>query len=130
MNLHVCHLALQTHGSSFCVLWRCVQGPTTYNTPVVPRNFCVFAAHIKEKVFKRLKAFNLKIKPNKCHFFQHSVVFLGHALSADGISANPEKDDKVKNRTVPKGNTFFPRVGIRLSAFVPSFAAKAKILHQ
>ena len=44
-----------------------------------------------ELVFSRLKEFNLKIKPKKCHFFQCSIVSLGYVLSADGISANPKK---------------------------------------
>ena len=53
-------------------------------------DICIFAANADElldwleMVFKRLKDFNLKIKPNKCHFFQCSVVFLGYILSADG----------------------------------------------
>ena len=60
-------------------------------------DICIFAANVNEMldpiemVFKRLKGFNLKIKPKKCHFFQHSVVFLGYVLSVDGISANPEQ---------------------------------------
>ena len=37
-------------------------------------------------------------KTKTCHFFNCSIVFLGLALSADGISANPEK---VKNWLVP-----------------------------
>ena len=47
-------------------------------------------------MFNRLKGFNLEMKPKKCHFFQHSVVFLGYVLSAYDISANPEKVNKVK----------------------------------
>ena len=67
-------------------------------------NICIFATSIDEMldcielVFKWLEEFNRKIKPKKCHFFQCSIVFLGHVLSAEGISANPEK---VKNWAVP-----------------------------
>ena len=46
-------------------------------------------------VLGHLKEFNLKIKPKKTYFFQSSVVFLGHVLSKDGISPNPEKVSKV-----------------------------------
>ena len=66
-------------------------------------NICVFATSIDEMldhielVFKWLEEFNLKIKPKKCHFFLHSIVFLRNILSAEGISASPEKVDKVKN---------------------------------
>ena len=50
-----------------------------------------------ELVFDRLKQFSLKIKPKKCQFLNTSVLFLGHTLSAKGISANPEKSRKGKN---------------------------------
>ena len=70
-------------------------------------DICIFATNVNdmldwiEMVFGRLKDFNLKIKPKKCHFFQCSVVFLGYVVSADGISANPEKVEKVQNWPVP-----------------------------
>ena len=66
-------------------------------------DICIFAANVNEMldqiemVFRRLKHFNLKPKPKKCHFCQCSVVFLGYVLSADGISANPQKVEKVQN---------------------------------
>ena len=49
-----------------------------------------------ELVFNRCKQFNLKIKPKKCQFFNTSVLFLGHMFSARGISAHPEKVEKIK----------------------------------
>ena len=55
-----------------------------------------------ELVFDRLRQHNLKIKPKKCQFFDTSVLFLGHILSAKGILANPEKVEKVKTWPVPK----------------------------
>ena len=103
-------------------------------------DICVFAASIDEMldcielVFKWLEEFNLKIKPKKCHFFQCSVVFLGYVLSADGISANPEKVDKVKNwpvPTKPKGNyNHFLGLASYYHQFIPKFTAIAKCLHQ
>ena len=65
-------------------------------------DICMFASTINdmldqiELAFGGLKQFNLKIKPIKCQFFNTSVLFLGHVLSANGISANPEKVEKVK----------------------------------
>lgn len=44
-----------------------------------------------EMVFQRLKAHNLKLAPRKCHFMRPSVKFLGHVVSEDGISTDPEK---------------------------------------
>ena len=71
-------------------------------------DICIFAPIIDdileriELVFDRLKQYNLKIMPKKCQFFNASVLFLGHVLSAKGISANPEKVEKVKTWPVPK----------------------------
>ena len=48
------------------------------------------------------KSLIFKIKPKKTFFFQKSVVFLGHVLSKDGISPNPEKVSKVRDWPVPK----------------------------
>ena len=101
-------------------------------------DICVFVASIDqmldqiELVFSRLKEFNLKIKPKKCHFFQCSVVFLGYVLSADGISANPKKEDAVKNWPVPmsaKELHSFLGLASYYHCFLPKFAAIAKCLH-
>ena len=64
-------------------------------------DICTFAPTIDdmfdciELVFSRLTQSNPKIKPKKCQLFCTSVLFLGHVLLAKGISANPEKVDKV-----------------------------------
>ena len=70
-------------------------------------DICIFALSIEEMldwielVFNRLKEFHLKIKPKKCHFFDTSVLFLGHVLSSKGISANPKKVEKMQNWPIP-----------------------------
>ena len=101
-------------------------------------DICVFVASIDEMldqielVFSRLKEFNLKIKPKKCHFFQCSIVFLGYVLSADGISANPKKVDAVKNWPVPtnaKELHSFLGLASYYRHFIPKFAAITKCLH-
>ena len=99
---------LSNSWSSFCHLMEMCLGDQQFVTLLLYLdNICVFAASIDEMldcielVFKWLEEFSLKIKPKKCHFFQHGVVFLGHLLSAEGISANPEKVEKVKSRPVP-----------------------------
>ena len=43
-----------------------------------------------------------KIFWEKMLFFQASMIFLGHILLADRISANPEKVEKVRDWLVPK----------------------------
>ena len=79
-------------GLSFCHLMEMWIGDQQFVTPLLYLDdICVFVASIDEMldqielVFSRLKEFNLKIKPKKCHFFQCSVVFLGYVLSVDGI---------------------------------------------
>lgn len=44
-----------------------------------------------EMVFERLKAHNLKLAPKKFHFMRPSVKFLGHLVTKEGISTDPEK---------------------------------------
>ena len=84
-----------------------------------------------EFVFSRLKEFNLKIKPKKS-FFQTSVTFLGHILSANGLSPNPEKVAKIKDWPTPKTpKEVHSLVGLALyyRRFIPNFAKWAVPLH-
>ena len=131
---------LSNSGSSFCCLMEMCLGDQQFVTLLLYLDdICIFAASIDEMldrielVFKRLEDFNLKIKPKKCHFFQHSVIFLGHVLSAEGISANPEKVEKVKNWPVPtnpKELQSFLGLASYYCHFIPKFAAITKCLHQ
>ncbi|KAK3743518.1 hypothetical protein QZH41_015906, partial [Actinostola sp. cb2023] len=43
-------------------------------------------------VMERLRNAGVKLNPKKCRLFQQSVYFLGHVVSADGISTDPEKN--------------------------------------
>jgi hypothetical protein len=54
-----------------------------------------------KEVFKRLRAAGLKLGPDKCHFLQSKLEFLGHIVSGEGIMADPAKVEKVKNFPVP-----------------------------
>jgi transposase InsO family protein len=53
-------------------------------------------------VLGRLKAAGLKIKPSKTSLLRRSVAFLGHLVSADGISPHPEKTEQILNWDVPR----------------------------
>uniref|UniRef100_A0A3P9LYG9 Gypsy retrotransposon integrase-like protein 1 n=1 Tax=Oryzias latipes TaxID=8090 RepID=A0A3P9LYG9_ORYLA len=50
-----------------------------------------------EQVFSRLDAQGLKVKLSKCHFFQKQVKYLGHVVSAEGVSTDPEKAAVVRD---------------------------------
>ena len=89
---------LTNTGASFCRLMEMCIGDQQYVTLLFYLDdICIFVETADqmldriEFVFSHLKEFNLKIKPKKSHFFQTSVTFLGHILSADGVSPNPEK---------------------------------------
>ena len=43
------------------------------------------------EIFKRIKNAGLKLKPSKCEFLKQKVKFLGHVVSEEGISTDPEK---------------------------------------
>ena len=61
------------------------------------------------------------------------MIFLGHVLSADGISANPEKVDKVRDWPLPsnaKELHSFLGLASYYCQFIPNFAHIAKSLHQ
>ena len=131
---------LSNDGSSFSHLMEQCLGDQQFVTLLLYLDdICIFAPTIDEildqiqLVFNRLKQFNLKIKPKKCQFFNTSVLFLGHVLSAEGISANPEKVDKVKTWPVPK-NTKEVQSFLGLASyhrcFIPHFAKKAQCLHE
>ena len=102
-------------------------------------DICIFAPDVSalldciELVFSWFKSFNLKIKPKKCYFFQTSALFLGHILSADGVSANPEKIDKVRDWPAPKNAKelhSFLGLASYYHQFIPNFAHRVKFLHQ
>jgi hypothetical protein len=54
-----------------------------------------------EMVFQRLLQAGLKLKPEKCKFFQRSVSFLGHVISDQGIGTDPEKTRAVAEWPTP-----------------------------
>ena len=75
----------------------------------------------------------MKIKPKKCQFFDTSVLFLDHILLAKGISANPEKVEKVKTWSVPKNIKevqSFLGLASYYRQFISKFAKKAQCLHE
>ena len=58
-----------------------------------------------EKVLKRLYEEGLKLSPEKCQFYQSSVHYLGHIVSAEGVSTDPEKLDAVTSWPRPTNVT-------------------------
>ena len=85
-----------------------------------------------EAVFKRLVAAGLKLAPSKCHLFQHQIRYLGHIVSENGVSTDPDKIEVVKSWQAPQNveqlRKFLGFVGF-YRRFMPDFAKIARPLH-
>ena len=62
------------------------------------------ADHIKRlrAVFEKLDKAGLRLRPNKCEFFECRVEYLGHVVSENGIETNPKKIEAIINWPQPK----------------------------
>ena len=78
-----------------------------------------------EEVFHQLRKAGLKMKHSKCDFFRSKIHYLGHLISADGISPLPHKLDTIKNmpalKEVKEIKQFLGLTGYNRK-FVPRFA--------
>ena len=68
------------------------------------KNFEEAVENLK-RVLDRLRDAGLKLKPKKCELFAKSVVFLGHIISDEGVSTDPEKIKAVHEWPVPINQT-------------------------
>lgn len=55
-----------------------------------------------ELVFSKLREANLKLQPDKCEFLRREVAYLGHVITENGVSPNPEKVKAVSQFPTPK----------------------------
>ena len=99
----------------------------------------IFAANktehdlILDKVLRKLVEAGITLNKNKCIFGASQVTFLGHIVSQNGISADPEKVRSITQMPSPKDVHELRRyLGLcnYLSKFVPHFADIAKPLRR
>ena len=67
---------------------------------VCSRNLKEHLGHLTA-VFARLRGAHLKVHPGKCQFAVESIDFLGHCLSAAGLSLQEEKVAAVRELPAP-----------------------------
>ena len=48
--------------------------------------------HRLKAVFSKLRSAGLKLKPTKCDLFKQQINYLGHVVSKEGVSTDPEKN--------------------------------------
>lgn len=85
------------------------------------------------KVLERLKKVNLKLNPAKCDFFRKELLYLGHLISAEGVSPDPAKISAVKNFPIPNDAQAVKRFVAFANyyrSFIPNFAHIASPLNK
>ena len=86
-----------------------------------------------EQVLQRLEAAGLKLNVKKCHLVQEQSVILGHVVSKEGISTDPEKVKMLKEWPIPHNisslRSFLGCAGY-YRQFVPNYARIAEPLYR
>ena len=95
-------------------------------------NYKIHIKHVNE-VLSRLRKAGLFAKLEKCEFFASFIDFLGHRISSEGISMDPNKVDSILNWPTPscvKDVQSFIGLANYYRRFIPGFAKIAHPLHK
>jgi len=75
----------------------------TYDACLAYLDDVIFGRTVQEqldnprKVLQRLREAHLKLNPEKSQLFRKEVRYLGHIVSPEGVTTDPEKVEAVKN---------------------------------
>ena len=86
-----------------------------------------------EEVLKRLQDHGVRLKQEKCSFYQKSVEYLGHCISADGVHTTKEKTQAILDAREPKNvqelQSFLELLNY-YARFIPNVASMLHPLHK
>ena len=94
---------------------------------VLGESFNEHLALLRE-VFRRLRAANLQVNPEKCQFCRKSLKYLGHVVTPDGICTDPDKVESVVKYPPPTNlRTLRQFLGLIswYRRYIPSFSKTA-----
>ena len=63
----------------------------------------------------------LKVKPSKFSLFKEEIAYLGHVVSAQGISTDPKKTEAIQDYPVPQNIQKYGWLCLLLPAFYSNF---------
>lgn len=79
------------------------------------------------EVLTKFRDYNVKVRWEKSQFFERSISYLGHEISAEGIKVSPKKLERILNCPPPVNTTQFKSfLGIVRSyhRHIPNLSAK------
>ena len=85
-----------------------------------------------EEVLGRLKEHGIRLKEDKCLFFQETVEYLGHEVDSQGIHTSPKKVQAIVDAPAPQNiqelRSFLGLINY-YGKFIPNLASMLHPLH-